>query len=125
MMDVHVALSLEPSTEASLHLKDLRQMLIEDCGVDVEAESTEPEPRTKDPGLLLALNISGLALSAISTLVATLSYWRSTRAEYSINISRGEVNLNIDRIKPSDFQEIAEKLENARTTEDILVAISK
>lgn len=84
----------------------LHGLIERDCGVSVEREQTPGEIGQKDGGLTIALAIAGLALSGVSTLIATLSYWKSKIPKCSISVTRGETTLSIDNLSPKKVERL-------------------
>jgi len=80
-------------------------------------------PGVKDGGLTIGLAIAGLTLSALSTLVSALAYWRSTRPQYSMTIRDGEAEYSFNNLSKEDILTLSKKLEVHGPKGSLLVRI--
>ncbi|MBD3886069.1 hypothetical protein NDI52_17755 [Leptolyngbya sp. PL-A3] len=94
--------------EDSYALSDLAILLEQECDALVEQERQSVEGGVKDGGLVIALTVVGLALSAISTLVSVLSYWESKQkaeqVKYSVSIVIGNKTFTLENLKPEQVE---------------------
>jgi hypothetical protein len=86
-MDVRISFEGAITEDDSYHLKNLAQLIEEECDCSVSIETRESEVGIKDGGLAIGIAIASLVLTGIQTLVSVLQYWESQQSQYSISIS--------------------------------------
>ncbi len=97
------------SAADSSELNALHQRLI--AGeLNVKSERTAPLQGEKDGGLTVALSIVGLAVSGVATLISVLSYWNSTRPNYSLTVNQGDVSTSVGNLSAKELQKTVEAL---------------
>lgn len=116
-MKVNINLLSPPDAIASQDLSELANMIKEDCCVAVEEEKVKSPEGRKDGGLTVGIAIASFTVSAISSLIAVLSYWQSTRPQYSLTVTSGAVEVTIERLSKEKFADISRKLEQAGFTD--------
>ena len=108
-MDLIIKIDRERPTNAdSVALKDLRDRLVRG-GVPVQTTNAEPEPGTRDGGLIIGLTLAGLGLGLIQTVVSIMQYWKKEN-KYLINIEIKNETLNITDITAESVPEIASQI---------------
>ncbi|MGD1908222.1 MAG: hypothetical protein ACFB0C_19835 [Leptolyngbyaceae cyanobacterium] len=104
-MKTEIRLLGNATAEDSFALSELSNLLEDECDTSIEQEHQESQDGVKDGGLVIALTIVGLAMTAVSTVVSVLSYWESRQKEkeikYSVAIVVGNKTITIDNIQPS------------------------
>lgn len=65
----------------------------------------------KDGGLAIGISIVSVMISAISTLISVLSFWKMRHPKYSITISSGDKTYSIENIPSDKFQDLVTEFE--------------
>jgi hypothetical protein len=84
-MNVAIHLMSKPDPTSSTDLNSLRTILSNEMDCSVDATNQASEPGVKDGGLAIALQIAGVALSSVSTLIAAINFWRTQRPRYLVS----------------------------------------
>jgi hypothetical protein len=86
-MNVGISFEGTINEDDSYHLKNLAQLIEEECDCSVSIETRESEVGIRDGGLVIGIAIASLVLTGIQTLVSVLQYWESQQSQYSISIT--------------------------------------
>ncbi len=86
-MDVKISFEGTITEDDSYHLKNLAQLIEEECDFSVSIETREAEAGVRDGGFATGIAIASLVLTGIQTLVSVLQYWESQQSQYSISIT--------------------------------------
>lgn len=119
---LNISLSSAPTVAASLDLEELRQNIQEDINQSIDSNSMSPKEGTKDGGLTIGLTIVGLAIPALGTLFAGLSYWRSIHPNYSITYHVDGQEFHIQNVSEEEFLEHMRSVELGK--DDAVVSVS-
>jgi hypothetical protein len=110
-MNINIISNGEPSNQTSNILKSLGDDIEKGCGVLVKQVLVSHDGY-KDGGLVIGLSVAGLALSAISTLVAVLGYRESkqvaTKEKYSFSFVINNKTYAIENLNSDAFKSILE-----------------
>lgn len=119
-MRVDIVPSGSINVEMMSDLGDLCEKLCE-AGLDARA-ARAALPGVKDGGLTVAIAVSGVVLSAISSLVSALSYWSSQKPRYTITMTAGSSTLTISQLDKAGVQGALQQL-RAEQANDVIVRI--
>jgi hypothetical protein len=92
---------------------------------EVSEDRAEPQAGAKDGGLLIGIAIAGLAVDSICALFSILSYWCSSRANYTVDVSRGRYKVTFGNLSQKGLQEIVRQFEACNGSSDIKVRIAR
>jgi hypothetical protein len=111
--------------EDSLNLEQLAHMLSQDYDLPANKEYQEPVAGEKDSGLIIAVSLIGVGISAIGTIISALSYWKSQVPKYSVTITTGEKTITLDTIKPDKLPEMISRIERDAASSETKILITK
>lgn len=127
-MNTHISFKEKsPTGESSCCLNNLAELIEKQADIPVQLEKDSPKEGNKDGGLTIALSITGLALSAVATLVSVLSYWKSQQPNYSVSIECGNTTIKLNNVSSDELQAVIKKLEeqNRSTPSDLTVLLAE
>jgi len=113
-MNVDVVPSGSIGLEMMRDLEELREQL-QVAGLDAQG-ARAALPGVKDGGLTVAIAISGVVLSGISTLVSVLTYWSSNKAKYTLTLSAGGTTLEMAQLDKAGIQAAMQQLRSAEAS---------
>jgi len=120
-MDVKIKMEVEPDPVSSADLGSLGDLLTSELGRPTVSAKADPEVGIKDGGLTIALTLVGLALSAISTTITVINYWKSTRPRYTVSVATTrDISIALDM---TEFQ-IAD-LVSTDASADLVISIAR
>jgi hypothetical protein len=124
-MEAKINLLSNVNEEDSYALLELATLLENECDVVVQQKRDSVKSGVKDGGLVIALTVAGLALSAISTLFAALSYWQtqqqSKQVKYSVAVIIGNKIFQVENLTFEQAQSEIGKLQVSEQVIDIQV----
>jgi len=82
-------------------------------------------PGVKDGGLTVAIAVSGVVFSAISTLVSVLSYWSSNKPKYTLTVTAGGTTLELAQLDKAGVQQAMQQLRDAQAASGITVRVGE
>ncbi len=94
-MKVIIEIASKPTGPTSLDLEELSTLIKQDCEVAVERVATAPPFAGTKAEPVTALVIANLVLASLNTLLAVLSFWKSTHPTYTVTVTRGDKTLVI------------------------------
>lgn len=122
-MDIRITMPEEKQARASYELNSLVDLIQNEADLAVTREE-EPAPAgSKDPLILTAIAIAGLALTGVTTVVSVLQYWQSQQSKYSITIKRGNASFQASGIKPKQLDAALAQLDSAASNSTVEVMI--
>lgn len=129
-MDTYITLEGNITEDDSYSLKQLAQLIEEECDLSVQIKKQEAQPGIKDGGLVIGLMIAGLAFTAIQTLISALQYWESKQNKHSLSITTFDNQvkkrtLSINSSSSQDVQVIVSQLQNESTIDYMKIEITK
>ncbi|NEP55285.1 MAG: hypothetical protein F6K65_43500 [Moorea sp. SIO3C2] len=83
-MDAYIKFKENVTEDDSYNLKQLADLIQEDCDLSVNLEKQDAKPGVKDGGLAIGIAIASFPLTAIQTLISVLQYWQSKPPKYSL-----------------------------------------
>lgn len=129
-MDTYITFEGNITEDDSYSLKQLAQLIEEECDLSVQIKKQEAQPGIKDGGLVIGLMIAGLAFTAIQTLISALQYWESKQNKQSLSITTFDNQvkkrtLSINSSSSQDVQVIVSQLQNESTIDYMKIEITK
>ncbi|MGF2040486.1 MAG: hypothetical protein RMZ43_035170 [Nostoc sp. CmiVER01] len=126
-MDTYINFEGNITEETSYDLEQLANLIEQDCDVSVKLEKQLIRPGVKDSGLTIGLTIAGLAVSAVQTLIAVISYWESKQNKYSLSISLANKTIIIDNLKQEETEQILSEIVKlpSNVTEKIEIKVTR
>lgn len=117
--------AIVPSGTASLvMMKDLGQLGDELIGGGLDVRAARASiPGVKDGGLTVALEIAGLALSGISTLLSVLSYWGEQKPQYEVTAKVGNLSLKVSGLDGAGLKKAVEELQAVDKSGTVVVTV--
>lgn len=118
--------AIVPSGTASLvMMKDLGQLGDELMGSGLDMRATRASiPGVKDGGLTVAIEIAGLALSGISTLLSVLSYWAEQKPQYEVTAKVGELSLKVSGLDGPGLKQAVQQLQTVDKSGTVVVTVA-
>lgn len=102
-MDIHIVSGFESSTEDSLALDELRDMLASELDREVKAERSTPPSGSKDGGLTIALAIGNLTVGLIKVCLDLVKMWRESQTRYKLKVRVGDIEVSLDNLTASEL----------------------
>ena len=128
-MDTYIKFEGNVTEDDSYNLKQLAQLIEEECDLSVKIKKQEAQPGIKDGGFAIGLAIASLALATIQTLISTLQYWESKQNKYSLSITfENQVSkktLSIESSSLKDIQTVISQLQNESAIDYVEIEITK
>ena len=123
-MKAHIHLDFTPTAAESYHLERLAEQFAE-TGLETRLRRSQSPAGVKDGGVVLAIAVSGLAISAIGVFISAISLWRSDQPTFQVAIRRGEITETIGNLTQEEAKTLIARLSSGDKEEDIEVTISK
>ena len=127
-MDTYITFEGNITEDDSYNLKQLAQLIEEECDLSVQIKKQEAQPGIKDGGLVIGLMIAGLAFTAIQTLISALQYWESKQNKHSLSITTFDNQVKKRTLSinsSSDVQVIVSQLQNESTIDYVEIKITE
>lgn len=124
-MDTDIKILGDPSGKDSFELGELAHLIENDCGKNVLLNRVDSPSGVKDVTLVVGLTIAGLGFSAIGTVLAAISFWRSQRPNYAISITSNGKTISANNLTRKELQAIAVGNEEQQNPQAIEVLISQ
>ena len=102
-MEVAVSFRSELASGDAIALDELSDALTED-GIANQKIKQPVQAGQKDGGLTMGIAITGAVLSSISTVIAVLNFWLSTRPKYKITVTRGNASIELQNPTREELQ---------------------
>jgi len=119
-MEVAIELVGDISSEDSMALRRLAELVENDCELSVDIERAPVQPGTKDGGLAIGIAIASLTVASLETLFTAITYWKSRNPKYSISVKRDDVTEAIENLDFEQYQKEYGKLsQDSRVQIDI------
>jgi hypothetical protein len=107
-------------------MRDLNDLASELQNADLSVETASAEvPGVKDGGLTIAIALTGLVLSSISTLVTVLSYWNSKKPKYAVTLKSQGTTFNLTSLDKNEIRNVVQKIKAGDSPGDIVVQVAK
>ena len=124
-MDTYIKLEGKVTDSDSYNLKQLAQLIEQECDLAVKLDKQEIKSGTKDGGLVIGISIVSSSLAIIQTVIMTLQYWESKRNKNKYNLSV-IFNKQVDGILSLDeFVTKMSQFQKENQIEDITIKITK
>ena len=116
-----------PSGSVGLEMmRDLGELYEQMQGAGLDADAARAAvPGVKDGGLTVAIAVSGVVLSAISTLVSVLSYWSSNKPKYTLTVTAGGTTLELAQLDKAGVQQAIQQLRSAEAAQGMTVRVGE
>lgn len=122
-MDFHLIPRGTVSSEFSAAIDQLRDELAQ---ADIQSQRACIKIHgAKDGGLTIGLTIVGLALSGITTLLSCLSFWKSTRPDFTITVQRGDATITVKNLDQKEAKRLALELTESEQPLPLLIELNE
>ncbi|MBK8257770.1 MAG: hypothetical protein IPK82_34515 [Polyangiaceae bacterium] len=122
-MNVTVTFRATDDSALAVSADELATTLI-DAGLNCTRMRRAPDPGEKGD-IPLALMVTGLALQSIGVFIASLTFWRSTRPNYTLTVKQGDVTFTINNLDSAEALHQIESLKTAIASGDTSVEVSQ
>jgi hypothetical protein len=120
-MQIDIVPSGPVNVEMMADLGELCEQL-QAAGLDARG-SDASLPGVKDGCLTIAIALSGLAVSSISSLVSVLSYWSSKKPRYSITAELGRSTLTLSQLDAAGVQTALKQLRGVEPSNSLVLRV--
>jgi hypothetical protein len=125
MSNLTIVIDNEIGNWGSSKIENLADLVERECTVKVVRKRANRLPGDKDPGLIIALTIANVALTAIGTMISVLAFWKSQEPECSVSVSCGNRTYTVDKLTPDELKKMVATIEQCTDVQEIGVKVSR
>jgi hypothetical protein len=119
--------TIESQQKAELDvMRDLGELASEFKSAGLPATEQSPNlTGVKTVGLAEFIQIGGLALTSISTLITILTYWSSKKPQYKVTLNANSTSVEVSNLDKKGTMQLIGQLNAAGLSTDINIQIKK